>query len=810
MCLYGSSFRLTRIKKRIHIVARKHDSPEQVPLSFDAEIPLPEEARRRYLNYALSVITSRALPDVRDGLKPVQRRILFSMFQNLHLLPDAKFKKSASVVGDVIGKYHPHGDTAIYDALVRMAQPFSMRLPLIEGHGNFGSLDGDAPAAYRYTEAKLRAMAVEMLFEIKKRTVDWRPNFDGVHFEPVVLAARFPNLLINGATGIAVGMATAIPPNNPLEVLDAAISMIESPDADPLKFIKGPDFPTGGLLVSSKTEIREIYEAGQGTLKLRGEYTIEEKGRSGRAIIVTSIPYAVPKAGLVEKIGEIIAERKFAPLVDVRDESTDDVRIVLEIKRDTDPALVMAYLFKHTQLQTTVGVNLTCLVPSPRPASEARIPETEERLVIPEEALTEPARLGVKAILRHFLDFRLETVRRRFEFELTELRRRIHLLEGFAKIFDALDEAIRIIRASDGKADAAHKLMKRFGLDAEQADAILETKLYKIARLEINAITKELHEKRSEASRIQEILESEGKLWGVVKSELLEIRGLVSSEKRRTRISGSAGEPVYTEEAFIQHEDGYVIVTNDGWVKRQRELKDPKQTRLREGDDILAVIQGSTRELAVFFTNHGSAYVIRFNDISPSTGYGEPVQKLFKFADQERVLHALSLDPRVTPANGQILLTVSRLGYVTRIPLEPFREATTKSGRRYAKPSEQDEVVFTSLTGDGDVLALASERGRAILFETGEIPVLGSPGRGVIGLKLPPEDRVIAAGLLRAGHSEDVLSIETSRGTRIGLTRRYAVSSRAGKGFELLKRDRVVRAIPREIVVNDLPAAQPA
>ncbi|MGZ6970538.1 MAG: DNA gyrase subunit A, partial [Thermoanaerobaculia bacterium] len=430
----------------------------QPPLPFDAEIALPEEARRRYLNYALSVITSRALPDVRDGLKPVQRRILFAMFQNLHLMPDAKFKKSASVVGDVIGKYHPHGDVAIYDAMVRMAQPFSLRAPLVDGHGNFGSLDGDSAAAYRYTEVRLRPLAIELLSELRRKTVDWRPNFDGVHFEPVVLPARYPNLLINGATGIAVGMATSIPPHNPVEVLDAAIAAVDDRTSDPLRFIKGPDFPTGGLLVSGKRELRAIYESGQGTLKLRGEWEAGEAARGAQTIVITSIPYAQEKASLVAKIADVIIERRLPALVDVRDESTDEVRIVLEIKRDADAALVMTYLFKHTPLESTVPVNLTCLVPTVH------------------SDVCEPARLPLAAILRHFLDFRLETVRRRFVFDLEELKRRLHLLEGFIVIYDALDEAIRIIRRSDGKADAAGKLMKRFSLDDEQVEAILETK----------------------------------------------------------------------------------------------------------------------------------------------------------------------------------------------------------------------------------------------------------------------------------------------------------------------------------------------
>jgi len=766
---------------------KRSEAGGQPALAFDAEIALPEEARRRYLNYALSVITARALPDVRDGLKPVQRRILFAMYQNLHLTPDAKFKKSATVVGDVIGKYHPHGDVAIYDAMVRMAQPFSLRAPLVEGHGNFGSLDGDSAAAYRYTEARLRPLAVELLSEIRKRTVDWKPNFDGVHFEPVVLPARFPNLLVNGATGIAVGMATSIPPHNPCEVLDAAIAAIDDPAADPLKHVKGPDFPTGGQLLSTKKELREIYESGQGTLKLRAEYEVEERSRGAQAIVVTSVPYGVAKASLVEKVAEVIVARKLPALVDVRDESTDDVRIVLELKRDADPGLVMSYLYKHTPLQTTVPVNLTTLVPTANPE------------------LCEPARLSLAAILRHFLDFRFATVKRRFEYELEELRKRIHLLEGFEKIFDELDEAIRIIRRSDGKADAAAKLMKRFGLDEDQADAVLETKLYKLAKLEIEAIRTELAEKRAEASRIEAILKSPARLWGVVQRELVELRGVLAGERRRTRVSAAVEEPEYDAEAFIPDEDAFAVVTVDGWVKRLGQLKDPKGTRLREGDDVLAVLQGGTRELVVLFSNRGSAYVLKMNDVPPSTGYGEPVQKLFRFADGEKVVAALSLDPRVTPAEGVVLLAATRDGMVLRFSADPLREATTRAGRRFAKPADGDEVVLVGVCEPGTIVALASEKGRAILFGSDEVPVLAGPGKGVIGIRLAEDDRVVGAALFGKDEKRAVLTLENGKGTPYTVTRRYDVVGRGGKGFEMIKRDRFVRAVPPEVVLLDLP-----
>jgi DNA gyrase subunit A len=433
---------------------------------------LAEEAQRRYLNYALSVITSRALPDVRDGLKPVQRRILYAMHHDLHLAGDVKPKKSARVVGDVMGKYHPHGDVAIYDAMVRMAQPFVMRAPLVDGQGNFGSADGDAPAAMRYTEARLRPLANELLGELGRRTVDWRPNYDGTTSEPIVLPARFPHLLVNGSQGIAVGMATSIPPHNLGEVIDACVALINQEDLPPaqlIRYIKGPDFPTGGQLHATRKELEAVYTSGQGSLKLRGEYRLEgeEDARRPAQIVVTSVPYGVERKAIVEKVAEIINAKKLPALVDVRDESSTDVRLVMELKKGADPQLVMAYLFKNTALSVHVQVNLTCLTPTDNPE------------------VSSPKRLSLAEILRCFLDFRFATVTRRAEFDLSELDKRIHVLEGFEKVFDALDEVIRIIRKSEGRADAAEKLMARFKLTAEQTDAILELRLYRLARLEI-------------------------------------------------------------------------------------------------------------------------------------------------------------------------------------------------------------------------------------------------------------------------------------------------------------------------------------
>jgi DNA gyrase subunit A len=759
-------------------------------LELDAS--LMQEARRRYLNYALSVITARALPDVRDGLKPVQRRILFAMANDLHLYPDAKYRKSATVVGAVIGRYHPHGDTAVYDAMVRMAQDFSLRMPLVDGSGNFGSLDGDGAAAYRYTECRLAKPAMELLAELKQEVVPMRPNFDGVAEEPVVLPARFPNLLVNGSTGIAVGMATNIPPHNLGEVVKACIALIDDRElttTNLLKYIQGPDFPTGGQILNSKVELRQIYEAGQGAVRVRAEYKIEARKRGGEDIVITSIPYGITKATVVERIAEVIIKRQLAHLTDVRDESTDDVRIVLEIKKDADPAMVMAYLFKHTPLQLNFNVNFTCLVPGKPGKNE----------------VSQPERLGIKAMLEHFIDFRFDVTKKRFEYELAALVRRIHILEGFAVIFDALDETIRIIRKSEGKQDAADKLMKRFGLDAEQVDAILELKLYKLARLEINLIREELKDKKAEARRIEGILASKAKLWGVVKSELAEVAE-EHGTPRRTRTAAGAEEVEFNAEAYIVDEDAHVVVSRDGWIKRVRELKDPKSTRLREGDEVMAVLAGSTKENVVFFTNQGSAYVLRINDVPPSTGYGDPAQKLFKFKDQERIIAAYSMDPRVMLP--PVMLAVSARGFGLRFDLEPHRQVSTRSGRKYARPSGGDEMVAVlPVSGDRDAVAVATRGGHALTCKVEEVNKLENPGKGVTVIKTAPDDRVI--GVKVGKGRSDVLRLETDSGSRkfeVAADPKQA-APRGGKGRQLVKRSTLV-AVAEPIVITPLANAE--
>ena len=747
-----------------------------------ADASLVEEAQRRYLNYAVSVITARALPDVRDGLKPVQRRILYAMHADLHLYPDAKFRKSANIVGTVIGKYHPHGDTACYEAMVRMAQDFSLRYRLVDGHGNFGSLDGDAPAAYRYTEARMAPLAMELLGEIKDGTVDFRPNYDGTVEEPIVLPARVPQLLANGSSGIAVGMATNIPPHNLSEVCQAAIALIDDPKLeckDLLKYIKGPDFPTGGLCTNSKKELREIYETGQGPVHLRGEWKTEETKKGASLIVLTSIPYNVSKADLVEKIAEVIVNKKLPMLVDVRDESTAEVRVVLELKQGADPALVMAYLYKHTPIELSFHVNMTCLVP------------TQNREV------AGPMRLNLLSILREFLQFREEVVTRRFENELAELQRRIHILQGFAIIFDALDEAIRIIRKSEGKADAAAKLIKRFGLDAEQTDAILELKLYKLARLEMQIILDELSAKRSRAKEIEAILKDKRKLWKVIRGELIEISEKFT-DKRRTKIGGGGSDDVeFQAEDFILDEEVTVILSRDGWLKRVREVKDLSTTRVREGDAVLAALRGSTKEFMAIFSNFGSAYVLRINDVPASTGYGEPVQKLFNFRDGERVIAAYvmtGVGSSVLPAGGQII-AVTKRGFGFRLNPDPHRELSTRAGRRYAKVSDGDEVVNVLPFKPKQVLCIVTAQARAVMCMADEAAELANPGKGVIMIKVADDDAVVGFGL-GDPYGDEILTAELDTGKKVAMGPGHdEVTSRGGRGHTLARKGKVVRVL---------------
>ncbi len=757
-------------------------------------IPLHETTRSRYLNYALSVITSRALPDIRDGLKPVQRRILYAMFTNLHLYPDSRFKKSATVVGEVMGKYHPHGDSAIYDAMVRMAQEFSLRAPLVEGHGNFGSLDGDSPAAMRYTEARLRPLAMELLAEIRKETVAFRPNFDGSLFEPVVVPARVPNLLLNGAAGIAVGMATNIPPHNLTELIDASIYMIGAPNARTQtlveKFVTGPDFPTGGRVLNTQEELIQIYSAGEGAIELRGEYEYEGKSR----VIITSIPYGLTKSALIEQIADNIIKGKVPQLVDVRDESTDDVRIVLEIKRGADSEAAMAFLLKHTALQTRFHVNLTCLLPTDNPEIGA------------------PSKVDLSTIIRHFLDFRMEVVVKRLEYELAQLEKRIHILRGFEKIFDALDEAIRIIRASDNKADAASRLMHRFQLDDVQTDAILEIKLYKLSRLEIDAIRSELEEKEAMAAKLRELLGDEGARWKLIKTELKEIREKYP-EGRRTTIAGPDEDIEYSAEDYIVEEDVFVIVTEDGWVKRQRSYGDVESIRVRDGDSVAWILPATTRKSVVFFSNFGKAYTTRAEALTATTGHGAPIQKLFDFSDRERIVGVISMDERALPKpmqreevapelfedsepelEGPYATGVTSDGQVLRIALENYSDPSTVSGRMFMKTAKGEQVLRVEPASGAENVCLATKEGNSLIFPVSQVPVMKNAAKGVIAMRLNAGDSIL--GFTLSSAARQGLEVETTRGREeIIRPTKFPVANRGNKGRLIIKRGGIKRAI---------------
>ncbi|MFT5991453.1 MAG: DNA gyrase subunit A [Flavobacteriales bacterium] len=768
------------------------------------DVALHEATEKRYLNYALSVITARALPDVRDGLKPVQRRILYAMMHNLNLQPDGKFRKSAAVVGEVMAKYHPHGDQSIYDAMVRMAQDFSLRYPLVNGQGNYGSLDGDRAAAMRYTESKLRHIAVELLSELKKDTVHERQNYDGTISEPVVLPAQVPNLLINGASGIAVGMATNIPPHNLKEVIKALLLLIDEPDTSlerlvSRKFIPGPDFPTGGEILNSREELTEIYRIGRGPVEMRGTYEIEEDGRLAQ-VIITSIPYGLNKATLIGDIADHIRQGKVPQLVDIRDESTDEIRIVMELRKGAIAEAAMAYLMKRTALQSRFNVNLTALCPTDDPDVCA------------------PKQLGLVEILQQFLTFRFEVTTRRLQFDLRKLEERIHILQAFEIIFNALDEAIALIRASDGKKDARDKLMERFALDYVQAEAILETKLYKLAKLEIDAIREELAEKEAQAAELRRVLGSNEEMWSLIRGELEQVRDAYG-DKRRTRMTGPVEDLQFSEEVYIVAEDAFCMVSRLGWIKRQKSYTDMSAVRVREGDEIGWVVPCSSREALVFFTDRGKAYTMRATDVVMTTGYGDAIQTKFDFADGEKIIGVATTDDRVLPLIAEEMLQdlteddpippyvtlLSRQGKTLRVSIHAFSEPSTVKGRNVMRLDKTGDAVLAAYVSDGtEVVSLATKQGRCLLFPVDEIKVLSGSGKGVLATKLTKDDFVM--GYVLTKHRMEGLEVETNRG-RVEVVRpnKFTVTSRGNRGREIIRQGYLTRVgvEPVELMFRD-------
>ncbi|WP_339742055.1 DNA topoisomerase IV subunit A [uncultured Rubinisphaera sp.] len=760
-------------------------------------VSLTDETRRRYLNYAFSVIQSRALPDVRDGLKPVQRRIMYVMYNDLGLTSNVKARKCAKITGDTIGNYHPHGDMAVYDALVRLAQDFTLREPIVDGQGNFGSIIGLPAASARYTEARLTPIAAELMSELKFDTVEMRDNYEGTRKEPVVLPSRFPNLLVNGTQGIAVGMATNIPPHNLGEVVKACLHLIDNPEATVaqlMKYVKGPDFPLGGRIVTDRRDLRTVYETGRGSIKVRAEWEPDklQTGRVKNNIVITSIPYGVETGPLMVDLGTVAETKKLPQLLSAIDESSEELgmRIVLELKSADDAETVMAYLYKHTSLELNFNFNATCLVPD-------------------EHDNLKPAQVNLQELLSHFLKFRLKTITRRLEYLLAQLLKRIHILEGFEIIFNGLDKALKIIRSSQGKADAAKRLMEVFPIDEIQVDAILDMALYRISELEIDRIMQELEEKRAEAKRIQALLASEKKLWGIVSDELREL-GDKYGNKRRTAIGSSEEISEFDPQAYIVKENTNVVITKDGWIKRVGRIQSIEKMRIREGDKVLNVLPASTLDSIVFFSDDGAAYTLPVDQIPASTGYGEPLGKYVKMSDGAKIIAGMTTDPRFTPADNPpegdspepYLLIATAAGQVMSISFSSFRQASTKLGRKYCRLAKEDRVVFVDLITDQQTMFLATSGARVIHFELSEVPLLAGPGRGVRGIKLEKDDEVIGAILLaRPG---DTLHVINDNGNKLAFGQaKYGVTSRAGKGVKTSQRTGFKEIVRPEIQLVD-------
>jgi DNA gyrase subunit A len=716
---------------------------------------LHQESRDRYLTYALSVVSGRALPDVRDGLKPVQRRILYAMLKNLGMSPESSHRKSASVVGEVLAKYHPHGDIACYEAMVRMAQDFSLRYPLVDGQGNFGSLDGDSAAAYRYTEVKLKPLAVQVIGEIDEDTVLFRDNFDATVQEPTVLPSRVPNLLINGVSGIAVGMATSIPPHNLRDTVKALIELSKDRELSTARLtslIKAPDFPTGCQILSTKAELEAIYRTGKGSIRMRGEWKIEEGQRGKRFVVISSIPYAINKAQLVEKIADLILNRRVPQLVDIRDESTEEVRIVAELAPGADPEIAMAYVCKYTPLDTTFPVNLTVLTPTGPGGS------------------LNPQLVSLRECLSHFLDFREQVTVRRLQYERKKLLERLHILEALAIIFDALDEAITIVRKSEGRSDAAKRLEKRFSLSEIQAFAVVDMRIYQLSRTNITELRDELSKKGKRVQEIEALVADPEKIIEIVRADLSEI-ATAFGDKRRCELIKEAVEVEIKEEDFLVAEDVHAIITRDGWLKRIRQTNDLSGTRLRDGDSILAAFPLSTKDHVVVVTNLGSIYSVRVADFPASSGYGEPIQKVLRFKDGERVIASFPhtgaprADLIISINEGSSVALLSKGGLGLRCSVDGLT-ALKRSGKRIAKLREGDEFIAALILTSTEV-AVFSRKGYAFRMRAAQLPQREGVASGASVMNLRDDDEVVAF-LQRPLDGKITVSLSTGRVKEFG------------------------------------------
>ena len=725
-------------------------------------VDINNEMKKCYIDYAMSVIVGRALPDVRDGLKPVHRRILYSM-QELGLEPQKGYRKCARIVGEVLGKYHPHGDSSVYDALVRMAQDFSLRYMLVDGHGNFGSVDGDSAAAMRYTEAKMNKIAVEMLRDIRKETVDFMPNFDGEEKEPVVLPSRYPNLLVNGSSGIAVGMATNIPPHNLGEIIDGTIMLIDNPETTVLELmtaIKGPDFPTGAI-VMGKAGIRAAYETGKGKIVVRAKAEIEEENGRNR-IVVTEIPYQVNKAKLIENIADLVKDKKITGISDLRDESDrEGMRIVIELKRDANPNVILNLLFKNTKMQDTFGVIMLALVDN------------------------EPKVLNLKEVLTHYIAFQKEVVTRRTIFELNKAEARAHILEGLKIALDNIDDVINIIRSSKTSDIAKSTLMERFQLSDKQAQAILEMRLRRLTALERDKIEEELNEIMQYIEYLNSILADEMKLLGVIKEELIEIKSKYNDE-RRTEIQKVVNE--IDIEDLIQEEDVVITLTNSGYIKRisadtysaqRRGGRGIQAMTTKEDDFVENVLITSTHSDVLFFTNKGRVYKKRAYEIPDAgrTAKGTNIINLIPIEQDERIETVLTIADEIREG---YLFMATKKGLVKKTHLSEFKNLR-KNGLIAISLREGDELLKVKVTrGDADIV-IVSEHGNAIKFNEQDVRAMGRTAAGVKSMNLRDDDIAVCMDI--AVDDEDLLVIsENGFGKRTPLVE-YKRQNRGGVGL---------------------------
>lgn len=725
-------------------------------------VDINKEMKKCYIDYAMSVIVGRALPDVRDGLKPVHRRILYSL-QELGLYPDKGYRKCARIVGDVLGKYHPHGDSSVYDALVRLAQDFSMRYMLVDGHGNFGSVDGDSAAAMRYTEARMNKIAVEMLRDINKNTVDFVPNFDGEEKEPSVLPSRFPNLLVNGSSGIAVGMATNIPPHNLGEVIDGTVMLIDNPETTVLELmsvIKGPDFPTGATIMG-KAGIRAAYETGKGKIVVRAKAEIEEENSRHR-IIVTELPYQVNKAKLIESIADLVKDKRIVGISDLRDESDrEGMRIVIELKRDANPNVILNLLYKHTKMQDTFGVIMLALVDNA------------------------PQILNLKQVLNHYIEFQKEVITRRTTFELNKAKARAHILEGLKIALDNIDEVINIIRHSATSELAKNTLIERFSLSEKQALAILEMRLRRLTGLERDKIEAEYNDLIKQIEYLESILASEEKLLQVIKQELIEIKNKYSDERK------TAIEKVVNEidiEDLISEEDVVITLTNNGYIKRivadtysaqRRGGKGIQAMTTKEDDFVEHVVVTSTHSDVLFFTNRGRVYKLRAYEIPEAgrTAKGTNIINLIPIEPSERIQAVLTV--KDNNKDGYLFMGTKH-GIVKKTPLEDFKNLR-KSGLIAISLREGDELLKVKITRGDANLIMVTENGYAVKFNESDVRPMGRSASGVKAITLKDNDKAVCLDI--AVEDEELLVIsENGYGKRTPINQ-YKVQNRGGVGL---------------------------